>query len=452
MTKPFVRLLGPPTGRLVVAFFGVLIAGLATLVPSAAAQSALDSSALVGDPGKSCPVAQQADQAELALASKRRSPVLDAALQSASAFWKFFIDPSTSYLDRMAAAYQGGGLIPTEQLVRLWKASAEFEALPTGVNPSPCEFILNSSPARSPYDWITRKPRGIGGTFSEKTETRNVLGFEIHMPEKSIDYPLDIESRDGAPWLWQMARALRVLEENVRKYYAHPDRYAQMAEVGLQWHPDDYRETQVRIRALDQGPRNANWVRVLMRLALDERTGNTAALYAHGSDSLHLEELMHVAHIAIIQQTSDWRVAWGSAAQLAEMKKRASGNTSLSWYGWGPLRSATSVMAIAQWAMNPSLSMEQRSRFALSILEIIDDPSFKPNPTPNGQEQAEAVVRVEGWLYTGQVWTEQRVADEIDGLDAVAAELGTRVQVPPRIVTRWGVHPFLAPPVSKDRP
>ena len=457
MTKPFVRPLNPATGRLAVALSGVLIVGLATIVPSASAQSALNSTALVDDPGKSCPAAQEADQAERALTSKRKSLALDAALQSPSAFWKFFIDPSTSYLDRMGAAYQGGGLIPAEQLVRLWKVSAEFEVLPTGVNPSPCEFIGSAWAARSPDVWMTRKPRGVGGTFSPKPETRNLLGFEIQMPEKSIDYPLDIESRNGAPWLWQMARALRALEENVRKYYAHPDRYAQMTEVALCWHPDDYHESLVRARALGQGPRNVSWVRALMRLALDERAGTAvlpspaASLYAYGNDSLHLEELIHVAHIAIVQQTSDWRTAAGSAAQLAEMKKKTSGGTSLSWFGWGPLRSATSIMAIAQWAMNPSLSVEQRYSFAHSILEIIDDPPFKPNATANSQEQAEAVFHVEQWLYPNQVWLEPRVASEIDGLAAVAAELGTHVQVPARIVTRWGVHPFLAAPTSPGR-
>ena len=457
MTKPFVRPLNPATGRLAVALSGVLIVGLATIVPSASAQSALNSTALVDDPGKSCPAAQEADQAERALTSKRKSLALDAALQSPSAFWKFFIDPSTSYLDRMGAAYQGGGLIPAEQLVRLWKVSAEFEVLPTGVNPSPCEFIGSAWAARSPDVWMTRKPRGVGGTFSPKPETRNLLGFEIQMPEKSIDYPLDIESRNGAPWLWQMARALRALEENVRKYYAHPDRYAQMTEVALCWHPDDYHENLVRARALGQGPRNVSWVRALMRLALDERAGTAvlpspaASLYAYGNDSLHLEELIHVAHIAIVQQTSDWRTAAGSAAQLAEMKKRTSGTT-LPWFGWGPLRSATSIMAIAQWAVNPSLSLEQRYSFARSILEIIDDPAFKPNFASNSDEQAEAVVHVEGWLYPNQVWLEPLVASEIDGLVAVAVELGTHVQVPARIVTRWGVHPFLTPPTSKDHP
>jgi hypothetical protein len=456
MAKTFVRLLNTATHRLPVAVSGVLLAGLATLAPSVFAQSTLNSAVAVDDPVKTCPVAEEADHQERALTSQRRSLALDRALRSESAFWKFFIDPSTSYLDRMAAAYQGGGLVPAEQLPRLWKASAEFEVLPTGVNPSPCKFIANQWAARGPEAWLMRKTHCVYLACQTKPETRNVLGYEVHLPETAIDYPLDLESRNGAPWLWQMARALSALEENVQKYYAHPDRYAQMTEVALRWHSDNYYERRVRAQALEQGPRNATWVRALMKLALDEGANTSLPspptfLYAYGNDSLHLEELIHVAHIVIIQQASDWSTAAGSAAQLVEMKKKTLGGTSLSWFGWGPLRSASSIMAIAQWAMNPGLSVEQRYTFAHSILEIIDDPSFKPNPTANSQEQAEAVLHVEQWLYSNQVWLEPRVASEIDGLAAVAAELGTNVQVPARIVTRWGVHPFLAAPASPGR-
>ena len=72
------------------------------------------------------------------------------------------------------------------------------------------------------------------------------------------------------------------------------------------------------------------------------------------------------------------RVAAGSAALLAEMKKTG---TTLPWFGSEPLRSATSMMAMAQWAMNARLSVEQRYTFAQAILDIVDDPSFKPSPT-----------------------------------------------------------------------
>lgn len=140
MTKASVRLLNPAISRLPVGLSGVLLAGLVAFAPSAFPQPSLSSTVAADDPVKTCPAAGEADRQERALTSQRRSLALDTALQSESAFWKFFIDPSTSYLDRMAAAYQGGRLIPAEQLIRLWKASAEFEVLPTGVNPSPASL------------------------------------------------------------------------------------------------------------------------------------------------------------------------------------------------------------------------------------------------------------------------------------------------------------------------
>lgn len=140
-----------------------------------------------------------ADKAELALTSNRRSPALDAALASESAFWVFLIDPATPYLDRIAAAHQGGGLISPQHLVRLWQASAEFEVLPVGVNPSPCEFMFNAWAERSMSKWDLRGSRPIFGTVSAVPETRIILGFEMGLPRKAIDYPLDVESRNDAP-------------------------------------------------------------------------------------------------------------------------------------------------------------------------------------------------------------------------------------------------------------
>lgn len=432
-------------GLLRVARFVVVVAlfGLARAQPTAVLPFRSSD-----DLESACRKATEADAADLGLIVHHRSPELDAALHSEAAFWKFLIDPSTSYMDRMAAAHLGGDRVPPGQLLRLWKAYAEFEVLPTGVNPPPCEFIGNAWGARSPSVWAMRKTVPVPGTVSGKPESRTLLGFETRLPEKAIDYPLNVADRNPTPWVWQMSRALTELERNVRQYYAHPDRYVRMTEAALQWHPDNFYERRVRTRALTQGPRNASWVRTQLKLALDEGIA-AGVLNTSGDDNLHLEELIHVAHIAILQQSSDWRVAAGSAALLAEMKKKT--GTTLPWFGPEPLRSATSVMAMAQWAMNASLSVEQRYTFARAILDIVDDPSFKPNPTADSKEQAGAVRNAENWLYTGQVWLEPRVAREIDGLDAVAAELGTHIQVPARIVTRWGVHPFLLAPTSPGR-
>lgn len=130
-----------------VALSGVLIAGFVVFEPALAQPRNLDVTVGVDDPGKLCQSAQAADEEERVLATKRKSPALNAALRSESAFWTFLIDPSTAYLDRMAAALHGGNLVSPEQLPRLWETYAIFETLPHGVSPSPCEFMFNASPA-----------------------------------------------------------------------------------------------------------------------------------------------------------------------------------------------------------------------------------------------------------------------------------------------------------------
>jgi hypothetical protein len=248
---------------------------------------------------KACQKAQDADGAEGDLVSHHKSPALDAALQSESSFWKFLIDPSRSYMDRMAAMHQGGSRVSPEQLPRLWKVYAVFEVLPSAVNPSPCEFITNAWPARSPSVWARRKEVAVPKTVSPKPESRTLLGFEIRLPEKAIDYRLDVDRRNNS---------------------------ARSGKLGGRL------------------------------LALDEASGAVAP-NAFGGDSLHLEELMHVAHIAILRQTSNPEVATESSFQLAEMAKR---RPDMSAFAWKRLQTATSILAITRWAMNRDLAVHSR--------------------------------------------------------------------------------------------
>jgi hypothetical protein len=85
-----------------------------------------------------CDQERSTDNADLADLKTHTSPALQNALRSAPEFWNFFFDPSTSSRDRMAAAWNGGGLIPPEQMPRFWQAVSEIEKLPTGVHNSPC--------------------------------------------------------------------------------------------------------------------------------------------------------------------------------------------------------------------------------------------------------------------------------------------------------------------------
>jgi hypothetical protein len=88
-----------------------------------------------------------------------------------------------------------------------------------------------------------------------------------------------------------------------------------------------------------------------MRLALGEApaAGN---FYAHGAGGVHLEELKHVAQIAILQQTTDFGIAGASAGMLGDMAKR---DRHLH-----PVQTATSVLEVGRWALNPNQDVHSR--------------------------------------------------------------------------------------------
>ena len=55
-----------------------------------------------------CTQVQETERGELEILKNHQSPALLSALQSESEFWPFVTDPATPYLDRRAAATQGG--------------------------------------------------------------------------------------------------------------------------------------------------------------------------------------------------------------------------------------------------------------------------------------------------------------------------------------------------------
>jgi hypothetical protein len=121
----------------------VAVGSTVAQVPGASEIKPLDD-----DPSKLCPAAEATDKDEEGRAAHHQSPGLNAALSSEPALWNFVINPSTPYEDRIAAPVQGGSLVTADELPKLWKAFAELEVIPTGVNPSPCEFVTNAWAAR----------------------------------------------------------------------------------------------------------------------------------------------------------------------------------------------------------------------------------------------------------------------------------------------------------------
>jgi hypothetical protein len=384
----------------------------------------VDQAKLEEDLSSRCAKAEATDAAEPSLVANHQSAALQIALYSEAASWSFLIDPSTSYMDRMAAASQGGSRVSLEELPRLWEAFAELEVLPSGVNPSPCKFLMSAN--LTPYMWSARKEKPIPGTASAQPETRSILGLRIRLPDKAVDYPLESEDRNSAPWPWQMRRALVILFDLVGQYYANPERYQAMSEVAFRWRPANFYEHQVRTMALSHGPRNKAWVESMVRLALEDGGGlgemAVADLYVYGGDSYHLEELVHAAQIVILQQTQKEAVAGRAAFNSAQM---ATVKPSQPW-AWKPLRTATDILAIAAWAMDQKVAAWNRYYlFASPLCQIIDEPPFKPNPSlnPESPEVTEALDKFEAWFSLQRPRLEREAAKESPHLTSLAAEL-----------------------------
>jgi hypothetical protein len=140
---------------------------------------------------------------EVALSSKEpdpselmalRTPRIAQALRSADSLWAFVTLPEPFFLDRRAAARQGGKLIPLAWMPKLWRAIGELrreEALHNwGLDYPPVSAIARFN--RSP------KP----------PHARTILEHLWTLPDTLTDYPLTPEERERAPWPWQVQQAL----------------------------------------------------------------------------------------------------------------------------------------------------------------------------------------------------------------------------------------------------
>jgi hypothetical protein len=138
-----------------------------------------------------CARAQETDRAEDEVLESRHSAAVEIALLSEEGFWRFITSPSTSHLDRMSAAREGGASITPKELPRFWSAVAELEHAPTGVSPSPCDYLMSAN--LSPDQWAERKERRI--------EARSVTGQKLESPPVPVDFPVTLEQRNGSSLL-----------------------------------------------------------------------------------------------------------------------------------------------------------------------------------------------------------------------------------------------------------
>ena len=262
-----------------------------------------------------------------------------------------------------------------------------------------------------------------------------IAGRTVPLPVEAVDYPVTPQARANAPWLWQMRRAFALLMPEVRKHFAAPNRYRVMAETAWLWPPGDSYESRERLQAIRNGPRNRDWVEMSVRLALDsQRTGDADVvhdLYVFGSDEYHLAELVHAAHIVILQRANRWDVALNAAHQVERM---ATANYASFSKVLKPVRTAIATIEIARWARNTALTERDRYSFAAKVCRIVDDAPFTPNSAILNSSRNEfaaettaALTAFESWFERARTRLERQAEAERVRWNNVAAEFGRRI-------------------------
>lgn len=389
-----------------------------------------------------CTQEEATDRSEEAFLRAGRDRALGILPTSDEGFWRLLTDPATPYMDRMLAARYGSEVVGLDGLMRIWKAAAAFDHLPIGVFPSPCEFL--SSSFLLPDWWSTRQQsqRLAAGRTVMRAETRGILGRDVPLPMTAVDYPVTSQQRERSPWLWQMQRALRALTSSLEERYRQPARYPAMAAIAWSWQPADPYEAAQRARVLVAAPRNADMVSTIIRFSLDDQnqryssTGHNAILdlYVCCDDDNHLAWLVHVAQIVILQQTADAHIAANAAYQAV----RSATLKPHSGARFGPVRSATGMLALSRWALDSRLEPSMRYfYFAGAIAEMAGNPPYRRNQafvgstaatSAHSTEIAEALASFDRWWPTQLEQLQREAAAESQRLNELAAEVGRSIE------------------------
>jgi hypothetical protein len=365
-----------------------------------------------------CAQENATDAAEEEILRDHKSVAVTQALLPGADLWAFVTDPATPYRDRMLAARLGGGALRPKQLPELWRAQADINRPAVPRLTSPCDYITSAS--LRPDFWPGR--RRAFGVLPFKP--RSVL-FSGKRFDEPFEYPVAQEERDRAPWVWQMERMLPVLAKSVGAYYAQPEHYAAMAEVAWKFQAADWYEARMREDALCRGPRNGVLVENIVRLVLEEvhpapRVSEDAygvvpirSLDYDGYGGDHFNELVRAAQIVILRRTKRRVVAGEMAFVIGVRAKHLR-----SW------RSATAMLLVAEWALNPEVDAGARYfYFGDALCNMVDDPPYVPDSLASGSKIAECLAALDAWFAKRRPELEKAEAAERDHLDALAAEL-----------------------------
>jgi hypothetical protein len=398
--------------------------------------------------GERCSTIEKTDAAEATLLPTYTSPALEKALLSSKTFWDFITDPSTPYLDRMAAANRGGAILSPEELPLLWQAMAEVSSVLSGVSPSPCSAIAYIPP---PLTIDALRDALTPGSHKERERTpRMVLGHEIQFPTKTTDYPVTTEDRDRSPWLWQMEKALSILFDKTNIYYGDT-RYPARVKAAWDWpipvstyRPGEidrnfelleWKKIDIRSRALtESAPHDILLFQTILKLALNN-DNYYVAYWAHVDDlsswgpDHHLEEMAQAAQIITLQKTRWENVAAQTAFVGASLVRRRSDPADVPQVKL--LKSATAILAIGRWAMDKSLNPWNRYySFVDPICRIVDDAPFPPDQLrePNDPRLDERLKTFEAWFEEKKPALERQAATERPQLQSLEKELSTDIE------------------------
>src|SRR5262245_5249660 len=400
---------------------------ITAIASSGSAQTDVDAAirAATQEATRLCSQAHETDEFEKSYWQKPQSIRVQVALLSEWGMWQMLVEPSTPYLDRLAIAYQGSNLVSPANLPRLWLAVTESERLRGGgVDPSPCEFLCCGG--WSIGNWPNRKKIGaqiLAGTLKSNSST--FLERKIDLQQQSVEYPLTVEARQRAPWVWQMKKALRLLMDGVNRYYWQPEHYPTLVAAAWQWQPSNWYEASTRANSLMFGPDDVLRLQTLLRLALTETDLNVAARASQrlsGSgcgDNFHFAELVHVAQIVALQQTDRETVAAQAAFQAEHLAS--------SFPCKKPIRTATAVLAVARWATDHRLDAWHRYySYASAVSQMVEQLPFQSNRNldPQSPEVAKRLTAFERWFVEHQESLERQAASERSRLNSLARELG----------------------------
>ena len=338
-----------------------------------------------------CPIARAADEAEPAAARTYSSPRLTASLRNWDALWVLLNDPNTPYTERIAAAYQGAAVVTPDVLPRFASIVAGRLKTLAQVQFSPCDVP----------SW-------------------HRLEFYVAMPP----YPINAAQRANAPFDWQLQRALDVLDRQVKAFYADPTRSPALLRAMEAWQPADPYEVAYRFEALLTGPRDIGLLQRLIRATLAYPTTPHAsilrALNASTTDTAGFLERLHVAQLVLLAQTQDSALVGDVATSVLRL-----GLSSVSRPELKPVRTATSVLAIARWVQRRDLSPETRNVLAKQFMPLLDrfPLTWDPNQPPNDKEILQILATFDTWLASHRANLDDVAATERPRLEELLAEL-----------------------------